>query len=474
MIKIYNSLSSQKEEFKPLIQGEVKMYVCGPTVYDVSHLGHLRAAYVFDVIRRYLEYRDFKVTFVRNITDIDDKIINRAREELQAGEDLHQKVKDVAEKYTLLYEEDMTSFGIKEPDAQPRATKHIPDMIKMIQILIDKGAAYEAGGDVYFAVREFEEYGKLSHQSIDQMMDGVRKTQETNKKDPLDFALWKKAKPEEPFWESPWGKGRPGWHIECSVMSKEHLSLPFDIHGGGRDLIFPHHENEIAQAEAATGKPFANFWIHNGLLTVEKEKMAKSLGNFITIKEILDKYHPDVLKIFFLQAHYASTTDFSWEKMEESKKAYERLERLKEKLEKNYSIQDENDIIKGGAGNIAEYKAAFVVAMDDDFNTAKALAVFFDMVYECNKLIESEEKNKELILAYALRVMIEMSEVFGLTFLKQKTKISEKEIKERINLRSQFKKDKKYKEADALRDELLNLGVVLEDIKDGTTIWRIS
>ncbi|MCP4649160.1 MAG: cysteine--tRNA ligase [PVC group bacterium] len=465
-MKIYNSLTSKKEEFKPLKEGVVKMYVCGPTVYDVSHIGHLRAAYVFDVIRRYLECREFKVTFVRNITDIDDKIIKKAQQELdEDNEGLNDKVKEVAEKYTRLYEEDMQSFGIKDPDIQPKATEHIQDMISMIRTLIDKDMAYASDGDVYFSVRNFPGYGKLSHQSVDQMAEGVRKAQETNKRDPLDFALWKKAKPGEPYWESPWGNGRPGWHIECSVMSTNYLDSTFDIHGGGRDLIFPHHENEIAQAEAATGKPFANCWIHNGLLTVEKEKMAKSLGNFVTIKEILEKYHPDVLKIFFLQAHYASTMDFSWQKMEEAKKAYERILIFLDKAEKISGDKDGTEVI-------GSFKEQFMEAMDDDFNTAKALAVLFDRINKCNKLFESDEEDKDSMIRSAFENIKEIANVFGLTFLKKENKISDSEIEEKIELRLKYKKEKNFKAADEVRDQLLALGIVLEDAKDGNTVWR--
>ncbi|MBU4304185.1 MAG: cysteine--tRNA ligase [Candidatus Omnitrophica bacterium] len=500
MIKIYNSLTGKKEEFKPIRDGEVKMYVCGPTVYDVSHIGHLRAAFVFDVIRRYMEYKGFKVTFARNITDIDDKIINRARQELGGGTgELSQKVKEVAHKYTLLYEEDMEAFGIKKPDIQPKATEHISDMISMIRTLIDKGVAYESAGDVYFSVRKFPEYGRLSHQSIDQMMEGVRKAAEGEKKDPLDFALWKKAKEGEPFWPSPWGNGRPGWHIECSVMSTNYLGATFDIHGGGRDLIFPHHENEIAQAEAATGKPFARCWIHNGLLTVEKEKMAKSLGNFVTVKDILDKYHPDVLKIFFLQAHYSSSVDFSWEKMEEAKKAYERFSiffyRANELIER-YGDKEEGEEASAWRAVIElTHAQGFIGAMDDDFNTAGALARLFEIVSAGNCIIDDQKLNeaeKRALLELACERIRKFGNVLAL-FENEEPKPGKEMVKALmeslgydgqqdftgfiealIEKRILLRKAKEFKKADNIRNKLLEAGVILEDKKDGTTGWRLK
>ncbi|MDD5746337.1 MAG: cysteine--tRNA ligase [Candidatus Omnitrophica bacterium] len=479
-LKIYNSLTQKKEEFIPLAAGRVSMYVCGPTVYDVSHIGHLRAAFVFDVIRRYLEFSGLKVTFVRNVTDIDDKIINRARRELPgAGMDLKQKAREIAEKYTRLYEDDMAHFGIKTPDIQPKATEHIPDMIALINRLIERGIAYVSDGDVYFSVRKFPGYGKLSHQSVDQMLEGVRKTQEGSKNDPLDFALWKKAKAEEPSWKSPWGEGRPGWHIECSAMSGRYLGGTFDIHGGGRDLIFPHHENEIAQAEAATDQAFARVWIHNGLLTVEKEKMAKSLGNFVTIEDILKTYHPDAVKIFFLQAHYSSSIDFSREKMDEAKKGYERFEIF------FHRVQEVCGSDGGSAGEISRDPGAgealngekFFEAMNDDFNTALALAKLFDMVSAGNCIIDDQniprEQKKPLLFEVQRRIK-ELGGILGL--FQQKPKelgISEQLINEKINRRLDYKKQKNFSAADAIRKELLELGVVLEDTKDGKTSWRI-
>ncbi|MBU0682767.1 MAG: cysteine--tRNA ligase, partial [Candidatus Omnitrophica bacterium] len=331
MITIYNTLTRRKEEFKPLEEGKVRMYVCGPTVYDVPHIGHARSSYIFDWIRRYLEYSGFRVCYVRNVTDIDDKIIKKAAGELKkrkiTGTDvLCRKVKEVADYYLEIYHSQMSEMGINGPDLEPKATENISQMIEFISVLIEKGCAYEVEGNVYFSVENFAGYGKLSNRDKEQMMSAVRIDLDKRKKYPLDFALWKSVKKDEPFWESPWGKGRPGWHIECSVMSTSIFGAHFDIHGGGLDLIFPHHENEIAQAEAATGKDFANYWIHNGLLTVENEKMAKSLGNYITITDFLKKYKdPDFLKIAFLNSHYRSPMDYSDERMEESRRVKERI-----------------------------------------------------------------------------------------------------------------------------------------------------
>lgn len=470
-MKIYNTLKREKENFEP--KDEIGIYVCGPTVYDEPHIGHARSAYVFDVIRRYLKYKKYKVKFVRNVTDVDDKIIDKAKREFK-GEDLNSATKKVSDKYFKIYHDYMDKLGIGRPDKEPKATKYIKKMKDFILVLIERGKAYESGGDVYFDVRKAKDYGKLSNQGLEMLESGARILPGENKRDPLDFALWKKAKEGEPSWDSPWGRGRPGWHIECSVMSSDILGDEFDIHGGGVDLIFPHHENEIAQSEGA-GKKFARYWIHNGLLTINKEKMAKSLGNFVTIEEVLKKYSPDVLKILFLQAHYSHPVDFSWERMEEAKKAYERIEILREKLKKIYGGRKVKEVIKGGAGAMQQFKQQFEEAMDDDFNTAKGLAVLFDMVNRCNKLLESEEELKQFMLRYAMDVMEEISDVFGLTIeqKERKTLIPEKEIKKKIDLRNKARQKKDFKAADRLRKELDRAGIILEDQK-GETTWRVK
>lgn len=466
-IQIYNSLTQKKEEFKVINPPQLNIYSCGVTVYDDCHIGHARSLYIFEIIKRYLKYRGFDVKFVRNITDIDDKIINRANE-------LKINWADLVKKYIQRYYEDLSAMGLEKADAEPRATENIDGMIKHIQGLIDKGYAYPTKTGVYFAVRKFKEYGKLSKQSVDQMLTGVRKDAIEDKEDPLDFALWKLSKPGEPFWPSPWGDGRPGWHIECSVMSAKYLQTDtLDIHAGGRDLIFPHHENEVAQSEALTGKQFAKYWIHHGLLTINNQKMSKSLGNFVTIKDALKKYHPDVIKMFFLHAHYSSAIDYSDKKMEEATQAYERILILKKKLEEKYGTMNLEEVIKGGAGLIKPFKDQFDAYMDDDFNTPRALSVLFDMVNKCYVTMNDESDSlKDFKLAYALSVMKEMAGIFCLSFF-EKTEglITDEQIDFKIIARKNFKEQKQYKEADDIRKDLEAKGVILEDTKDGTK-WR--
>ena len=485
-IRIYNTLTRKKEEFTPQkpsqrkpiggdISDAVNIYACGVTVYDICHVGHARSLFVFDVIRRFLRFHGYKVKFIRNITDIDDKIIKKAQEELKGHEtklgDLKSAVGIVAERYIAHYYRDLEALGIDRADIEPKATEHIPDMIKLIESLIGKGFAYESEGSVYFSVRKFTSYGKLSGQSIDEMREAVRIDSEPGKKDPLDFALWKKSKPDEPAWQSPWGEGRPGWHIECSVMSMKYLGDILDIHAGGRDLIFPHHENEIAQSESFTGKTFARFWMHHGLLTINGQKMAKSLGNFVSIQDVLSKYPADVLKFFFLEAHYSSPLDFSWEKLEAARAAYERFIILHRRLDREF------DAGKFGTGTlenahsaIDKFRKKFIEAMEDDFNTPKALGVLFDLVSFCNRILDQSEENQQ-ILIHVVSLMRELSSIFGLTFKERRTKISETDIKEFIKQRNDLRKKEKFKVADKIRKELKEKGIIIEDAKDGT-IWR--
>ncbi len=395
-IHIYNSLSRKKEEFKPVKKNNVRMYVCGPTVYDESHIGHARGAFIFDVIKSYFRYKGFKVKYVRNVTDLDDKIIDKARKAAKPGDDLKKVVKEVAEKYLKKYDEDMETLGISEPDVAPKATEHIKEMIRIIKVLLKKDYAYEADGDIYFRVKNFKDYGKLSHQSIKMMETGARVQPGENKEDPLDFALWKKSKEDEPIWESGSIEGRPGWHIECSAMSMKHLGENFDIHGGGIDLIFPHHENEIAQSEACSGKKFANYWMHNGLLSINGQKMAKSLGNYLSIPNFLAKYKDaDILKIFFLSTHYRSPIDFTEESITAAKAAKERFSIFFNKAEeiasKVPSTSSKAVYLAHGHRRILEsLKEEFEKAMDDDFNTALALAALFNTVTKGNSVIDSD------------------------------------------------------------------------------------
>jgi len=462
-IFIYNSLSRKKDELIPLKPKEIKMYVCGPTVYDQPHIGHARSAYIFDVIRRYLTYKDYKVTFVRNVTDVDDKIINKAKEELP-GEDLNTSFKKVADKYLLAYHEALSSLGIDESGiVEPKASDYIPKMIKFIQDLIDKGTAYVSEGDVYFDIKKAKDYGKLSNQAIDKMESGARIAPGEKKKDPLDFALWKSAKAGEPAWDSPWGKGRPGWHIECSVMSSDILGDEFDIHGGGIDLIFPHHENEIAQSEGA-GNKFARYWIHHGLLTINGQKMSKSLGNFITVKDFLEKYkNAGLLKLLFLTTHYSHPVDYTDEKIHEARQSLERISILWDKLDKSLVRTPFGKVPKG----LEDVKDRFTKAMDEDFNTPQAVAAIFDLVNITNKNINDQD-----FIYYSGLILKELTNIFGID-LEKETGIEDLQtsVNALINQRNEARKNKDFKRSDDIRKELEAKGIILEDTKDGTT-WR--
>lgn len=489
-IRIFNTLSGNKEEFFPIREGKVGMYVCGVTVYDLCHIGHARSAIVFDTIYRYFRYKGYEVTFVRNFTDIDDKIIKRANDE---GVDY----KVIAERYIKEFYNDMGSLGLEKPTYEPKATEHISDMIAIISTLIKKGFAYQANGDVFFSVEKFKGYGKLSKRNLDEMRAGARVEVDEKKANPLDFALWKASKPGEPFWESPWGKGRPGWHIECSVMSQKYLGETFDIHGGGKDLIFPHHENEIAQSEAASGKPFARYWIHNGFVNINKEKMSKSLGNILTIKQIIKDWHPEVVRLFLLSSHYRSPLDFSFDGLAEARtnlnRFYTTLKAVQEELAKPIG----NLIGKENLTNLEKYrqtidsfKDRFEEAMDDDFNTANALGNFYELQRCLNKLLDilklkpSEEIHS--MLKKALKHFSELGWVLGLfredpvAYIEKEKKeglkrlnISEEEIERLILERNKARKEKDWKKADEIRSELLSKGIILEDSHSGTQ-WRIS
>lgn len=463
-IYITNTLTRKKEEFKPLQAPQVNIYTCGVTVYDDCHIGHARSLVIFDIIRRYLSYRGYQVRFVRNITDIDDKIINRARE---LKEDWH----DLVRTYISRYYEDCDFLGIARGDFEPRASENIPYMHEYIVRLIEKGHAYESGGDVYFSVRSFKGYGKLSGQSIEQMMEGVRIEPNSLKKDPLDFALWKRSKPDEPSWKSPWGEGRPGWHIECSVMSQRLLNVEtLDIHAGGRDLVFPHHENEIAQSEALTQRPFARYWMHHGLLTINGQKMSKSLGNFITISDFKKKYHTaDLLKLFFLGTHYAHPVDYTQDRIEEARQALERLIIARDKAGQPAAVRRVQSEDAGPkVEEIEALRSSFIEAMDDDFNTPKALAVMFDLVTRIHKRLEDKG-----FAAQAEKAFREMLGVLGLSLSSGAAaqQVSETEIAGMIEAREVARLNKDFKQADKIRNELLKKGVILEDGKEGTG-WR--
>jgi cysteinyl-tRNA synthetase len=458
MLKIYNTLTKTKEIFTPITPGKINFYACGVTVYDYCHLGNAKAAVEFDMIVRYLTYLGFDVDYVRNITDIDDKIIKRAQEN---GEDY----KELTARFTKIMHEDLASLGVLLPTQEPRATEFMPQIIAMVQNLVDKGYAYVGkNGDVYYDVRKFKDYGKFSKRDIEQMRSGARIAVSEAKRDPLDFVLWKLVKPGEPSWDSPWGKGRPGWHIECSVMATACLAKHIDIHGGGMDLIFPHHENEIAQAEATTGEKFVNVWMHVGYLQVDKEKMAKSAGNFFTIREVLEKHDPEVVRYFLIASHYRSPLNYSEENLTKARQSLERLYIALRDVKEGEFIKD------------SEYEKRFCAAMSDDFNTPEAMAVLFDLVREINKLKDTD-KVKSNQLAATLK---HLGGVLGL--LQQEPKgflqgeqledsAAIKKIEEMLTERKAARANKDWQKSDQIRDELLKLGIILEDGPQGTT-WR--
>ena len=464
-MKIYNTMTRQKEEFVPIDPQEVKMYSCGPTVYDYFHIGNARPFIIFDTMRRYLEYRGYKVKFVQNFTDIDDKMIRRAEKE---GITVH----DLGERFIAEYFKDAEALGIHRATVHPRATENIDAIIEIIKALVEKGYAYAVDGNVYFSTKKFREYGKLSKQPLEDLEAGARIDVNEHKEDAMDFALWKAQKPGEPAWESPWGMGRPGWHIECSAMSNRYLGKTIDIHSGGKDLIFPHHENEIAQSECANGVPFAHYWMHNGYINIDNQKMSKSLGNFFTVRDILKKYDPEVVRFFMLSAHYRNPINFSHVLMEQSKSAVERVYHCME----NLSFQKENAPKramtaeeKACAEKIETCKKAFVDAMDDDLNTADALAAIFDIVYAANTSIHADSA-KELVLA-ALSAITELGGVLGLFQPKQEETASE-EIEALIAERNAARKEKNWQKADEIRDRLKEMNVELKDTPNGVQ-WTI-
>jgi len=458
MLRVYNTLISKKEEFRSLVPGKVRMYNCGPTVYDYFHVGNARNFIVFDVIRRYLKYKGYKVIFVQNITDIDDKIINRANKEKVSSE-------SIADKYTDAFFDDLEILGIVKPDICPKATEHVPDIISLIKRLMDAGFAYQVDGDVFFEVGKFSDYGKLSNRLIDEMKQCSRVAIDKRKKSSRDFALWKSAKSDEPSWNSPWGKGRPGWHIECSAMSMKYLGETFDIHSGGQDLIFPHHENEIAQSEAATGKPFVKYWLHNGFLNIDGEKMSKSLGNFFLVRDILKKFKPQVVRYFMVSAHYRSPLDFNDKILQEAERAVERISNCFENIRDN--LRDKNIPIKD---THVKWKNKFEEAMDDDFNTASALGVVFDLITEINSLIADESRDSTQLKQDILNLETFCSILGILPGIENKE--LDKDLLDLIKERTKARTKKDWQEADRIRSLLEERGIVLKDNPDGTTSWK--
>ena len=466
-MKIYNTLSKQKEEFQPIEEGKVRMYVCGPTVYNYIHIGNARPMIVFDTFRRYMEYKGYDVNYVSNFTDVDDKIIKKAMEEGVSAD-------EVAKRYIAECKQDMESLNVKPATTHPLATEEISGMIEMIQTLIDKGHAYAAeDGTVYYRTRSFPEYGKLSHKNIDDLEGGHRDIKVTGdyKEDPLDFVLWKPKKEGEPYWESPWCDGRPGWHIECSVMSKKYLGDEIDIHAGGEDLIFPHHENEIAQSEAANGKTLARYWMHNGFLNIDNKKMSKSLGNFFTVREVAEKYDLQVLRFFMLSAHYRSPLNFSADLMEASKNGLERIVNAADNLKFLMGNAKAEAITDAEAENFAkteEFVAGFEKAMDDDFNTADAVAAIFDLVKYINTTTDAESSKEYLQKLFDL--LVKLTGVLGL-IVDKKEEILDEDIEKLIEERQAARKAKDFARADAIRDELLEKGIILKDTREGVQ-WK--
>ena len=471
VLKIFNTFGRRKEEFVPLHPGEVRIYVCGPTVYDYIHIGNARAFVVADVVRRYLEYKGFRVKYVSNITDIDDKMINRAKE-------TGLTVQELGEIYSEAYFEDIAKLNVKRPDVTPRATQHIPEIIEAIETLIEKGYAYVADGDVYFDVSKFEEYGKLSGNRAEALKMGARIEVNPKKRNPADFALWKGWKPGEPGWHSPWGKGRPGWHIECSTMAQRYLGETLDIHMGGKDLIFPHHENEIAQAEAVTGKTFVRYWLHNEWLTVEGEKMSKSLGNFVTVRDALKMCSPPVLRYFLISAHYRSPLDFSREVLRTCERNLERLLRALERLsglpERDSCTSEDEELLS----EVEEAKKKFEEAMDDDFNTPLAISALFSIAGAINSYADVNERIGKAVKQKVFKTFTDLLDVLGIEWSIEKHEVDQSElvgdlISLLVDVRNELRKQKEWELADSIREKLKRIGVILEDTPQGTR-WAIS
>ena len=466
-MKLYNTMSKQKEEFVPLEEGKVRMYVCGPTVYNFIHIGNARPMIVFDTVRRYFEYKGYDVNYVSNFTDVDDKIINKAIEEGTSAD-------EVSKRFIAECKKDMAGMNVKPATKHPLATEEICGMVDMIQTLIDKGYAYEKNGTVYYRTRQFKDYGKLSHKNLDDLRSGERSllvTGEDEKEDPLDFVLWKPKKEGEPSWVSPWSDGRPGWHIECSEMSKKYLGEQIDIHAGGEDLVFPHHENEIAQSEATNGKEFAKYWMHNAFLNIDNKKMSKSLGNFRTVREISEQYDLQVLRFFMLSAHYRSPLNFSADLMEASKNGLERIVNAADNLKflmKNAKSENMTEVEKELAAKTDAFVADFERAMDDDFNTADAVAAIFDLVKFINSNTDAESSTEYLNELFTL--LVKLTDVLGL-IVDKKEEILAKDIEKLIEERQAARKAKDFARADAIRDELLAKGIILKDTREGVQ-WK--
>lgn len=476
-IKVFNTLTHKKEEFIPREPGKVSIYACGITPYNFAHIGNSRPAVFWDCVRRFLKFKGYRVEFVQNFTDVDDKIINRAAQ-------LDKKPLELAEEYAQIYLEDLAKLGVMQADLYPKVSEHIPEIIEMIRVLIEKGFAYEINGDVYYEVKKFKDYGKLSGRNLEDLQAGARVEVNEAKRDPMDFALWKAAKPGEIFWESPWGPGRPGWHIECSAMSIKYLKGGFDMHGGGEDLVFPHHENEIAQSEAYLDAPFVHYWLHNAFVTVSGERMGKSMGNFSTIRDVINQFPPKVVRFWLVGTHYRNPIGFGPEELTAAARGLERLETAKfnwEHLLKQETIAGTTDkaLLKMLRERILSTKDEFIAGMEDDFNTPQALASLYELVREINRWTQEKDfvinqDNRE-ILQEALEVLVELGNILGLFYgeAPSANQINHEEIESLVAQRTQAKKDKNWALADQIRDELKSKGVILEDTPQGVR-WRIE
>lgn len=467
-MKLFNTLTRQKDEFIPIEEGKVKMYSCGPTVYNYFHIGNARPFIIFDTLRRYLEYRGYEVKFVQNFTDIDDKMINKANE-------LGITVKELADQYIEEYFIDAKGLGIHEATVHPRATENIDAIIEIIKHLIENGYAYNVDGDVYYSTKKFKEYGKLSHQPLEDLESGARIEVNEDKHDPMDFALWKKQKPGEPAWESPWGPGRPGWHIECSAMANKYLAKTIDIHSGGQDLIFPHHENEIAQSEAANCCRFANYWVHNGYINVDNRKMSKSLGNFFTVRDVAKEFDYEVIRFFMLSAHYRSPINFSKDLMDSAKSALDRIYTCIETLKflsENSEIKELKPNEEAVKAAFDGYKEKFIAAMEDDLNTADAISELFEIVSEANKKLTAETEPSKEILSYALAMLRELGGVLGL--LGKSEESVPEDIQKLLDERQAARAEKNWAKSDEIRDALKEMGYAVKDTAKGQQLTRIK
>lgn len=464
-MKVYNTLTREKEELVPITPGEIKMYACGPTVYNYIHIGNARPLCIFDILRRYLEYRGFDVKFVQNFTDIDDKIIRRANEE-------NVDFSEISERYIEEFWTDAKGLNVRPATVHPKATENIDNIIHIISTLIEKGYAYEAQGDVYFSTQKFAEYGKLSHQPLEDLEAGARIMVGEVKREPMDFAVWKAAKPGEPSWDSPWGKGRPGWHIECSAMNWRYLGDTIDIHCGGQDLIFPHHENEIAQSECFTGKPFSHYWMHNGYINVDNVKMSKSLGNFFTVRDVAEKYGYEPIRYLLISAQYRSPINYSTDIIEQCIAALNRLYTCRDSLdfELKNAVDAEHDGDKAVIDSFDKYREQFITAMDDDLNTADAIAAIFELVRDINTNVIGKTPSKALIEA-AIAIFDELTDVLGLVY-NRKSETLDSDIEALIEARTNARKERNWAEADRIRDELKAMGIILEDTAQGVKWHR--